>query len=599
VADNVAITAGVGTSILTDDCTTGHAQIVKLAIATDGSATLIPADATNGIDVDVTRLPGYLTDTFGKLNTVGALNDIDVQFFRDDPANLVTVTSANGGTATRTTGLMQLATSTATNGSITTVSRDTVMYRSGGEVFVLFTTAFLDGGVAGCNQRIGLFDANNGFFVGYEGTSFGIVARTGGVDGSQVAKASWNGDQLTAAAGSRYTRGGTPEAVNFALLNVWRLRFGWLGAAPVKLEILSPDGEWVVCHTIRQPNLSATPSIQSTDLPMRAELVKTSGATTVRLNTACWGAGVTYTNVDIVGSGTLGTAANSVINYQTQGTNSLLLRCSTSTTGTAIIEGTANGADWVTMPNVWLVGAAGSPDTVVSAAFTPTAANVYRVPVGNMRAVRVRTATTLGAGTVFHVQGEAGSTMVGFSGAGIGKVEGGVAHDGVDAGPPVKVGMRAVAHGTTPTAVAAADRTDWYANRAGIPFVMGGHPNIQSAEYFASTAATDDNILPAISAGTIYVITCITVACSAANATTPSVRIGFGTTTVPAQGTNQADAVGKVVLSHPGIPAGSGIVKGNGSGIVGIGGDGEELRITCTTPTTSLIVQVDYYTIAS
>jgi hypothetical protein len=216
-----------------------------------------------------------------------------------------------------------------------------------------------------------------------------------------------------------------------------------------------------------------------------------------------------------------------------------------------------------------------------------------------MRAVRVRTATTLGAGTVFHVQGEAGSTMVGFSGAGIGKVEGGVAHDGVDAGPPVKVGMRAVAHGTTPTAVAAADRTDWYANRAGIPFVMGGHPNIQSAEYFASTAATDDNILPAISAGTIYVITCITVACSAANATTPSVRIGFGTTTVPAQGTNQADAVGKVVLSHPGIPAGSGIVKGNGSGIVGIGGDGEELRITCTTPTTSLIVQVDYYTIAS
>ena len=45
MADNVAITAGSGTSILTDDCTTGHAQIVKLAIATDGSATLIPADS--------------------------------------------------------------------------------------------------------------------------------------------------------------------------------------------------------------------------------------------------------------------------------------------------------------------------------------------------------------------------------------------------------------------------------------------------------------------------------------------------------------------------------------------------------------------------
>lgn len=55
MADNIALPA-TGVNALTDDCTTGHAQIVKLAISTDGSATLIPADATNGIDVDVTRL---------------------------------------------------------------------------------------------------------------------------------------------------------------------------------------------------------------------------------------------------------------------------------------------------------------------------------------------------------------------------------------------------------------------------------------------------------------------------------------------------------------------------------------------------------------
>lgn len=61
MADNIQITAGTGTTILTDDCTTGHAQIVKLAISTDGSATLLPADATNGIDVDVTRVSGQVT----------------------------------------------------------------------------------------------------------------------------------------------------------------------------------------------------------------------------------------------------------------------------------------------------------------------------------------------------------------------------------------------------------------------------------------------------------------------------------------------------------------------------------------------------------
>lgn len=43
--------------IATDDAGAGgHVQIVKLAIGTDGSATVIPADATNGLDVDVTRI---------------------------------------------------------------------------------------------------------------------------------------------------------------------------------------------------------------------------------------------------------------------------------------------------------------------------------------------------------------------------------------------------------------------------------------------------------------------------------------------------------------------------------------------------------------
>lgn len=62
MADGVQITAGSGTTILTDDTgAAGHAQVVKLAISTDGSGTLVPADAVNGIDVDVTRVGGNVT----------------------------------------------------------------------------------------------------------------------------------------------------------------------------------------------------------------------------------------------------------------------------------------------------------------------------------------------------------------------------------------------------------------------------------------------------------------------------------------------------------------------------------------------------------
>lgn len=52
MADGVAITAGTGTTILTDDTGAGgHAQVMKLAISTDGSGTLVPADDTNGLRV--------------------------------------------------------------------------------------------------------------------------------------------------------------------------------------------------------------------------------------------------------------------------------------------------------------------------------------------------------------------------------------------------------------------------------------------------------------------------------------------------------------------------------------------------------------------
>ena len=53
-------------------------------------------------------------------------------------------------------------------------------------------------------------------------------------------------------------------------------------------------------------------------------------------------------------------------------------------------------------------------------------------------------------------------------------------------------------------------------------------------------------------------------------------------------------------MSHPGIAAGSGVVEGNGSGILGVGADGEDLRITSEVPTTgSLRVVVSYYTVES
>lgn len=55
MADNVAITAGSGTDVATDQVTgtLEHVQLFKLAIATDGSRTLVPADGTDGLLVNL------------------------------------------------------------------------------------------------------------------------------------------------------------------------------------------------------------------------------------------------------------------------------------------------------------------------------------------------------------------------------------------------------------------------------------------------------------------------------------------------------------------------------------------------------------------
>lgn len=168
---------------------------------------------------------------------------------------------------------------------------------------------------------------------------------------------------------------------------------------------------------------------------------------------------------------------------------------------------------------------------------------------------------------------------------------GNVAHDAVDSGAPVKIGARAIAHGANPTAVAAADRTDLLANRAGILFVMGGHPNAGSLRVNYTSAQTDTAIVT-ISSGLKIVVTEIEALCDKANSVDVQCRVGFGATNTPTGA--------GVVLSHPGIAAGSGVVRGNGGGVLGVGADGEDLRVTCEAPTGgSIDVLVTYYTIES
>jgi len=93
MADNVAVTAGSGTTIATDDVAGVHYQRVKLVNGTLDATDAIGGDATNGLDVDVTRLPALPAGT----NNIG---DVDVLSV---PAPLSTTGNGTAATALRVT----------------------------------------------------------------------------------------------------------------------------------------------------------------------------------------------------------------------------------------------------------------------------------------------------------------------------------------------------------------------------------------------------------------------------------------------------------------------------------------------------------------
>lgn len=168
------------------------------------------------------------------------------------------------------------------------------------------------------------------------------------------------------------------------------------------------------------------------------------------------------------------------------------------------------------------------------------------------------------------------------------QVIGAVAASGADAQAPVKVGMKAIDYGTTTTAVSTSDVTDWFADVTGIPFFIGGHPNVVTLEK-SYTAATTNAVYATLSAvGGKLVVTQAQACCEGRG----DVRLGFGTSTVP---TSQG-----VVLSHPRISTGDWVTRGSGEGVVAVGAAGEALLITVGTPSVgSIRVVTTYYPIQS
>lgn len=247
----------------------------------------IPTARTVKVDTNNIETPIHVIDTdsskriaantiFGDRVTGQKKASLAYQFnygYRERDFNIQQI---NGATVAAADSLVVLSTGTHVAGKAIMESVGYLRYIPGNEAYVFFTAVFTTP-KADSYQRAGLFDDDDGFFVGYEGTDFKITRRRNTVDTSLTIDVS---------------KVLPLEAYDPTLGNVYKISFGYLGFATINFEMLSPDGSWVNIGSIDYPNTSTTTHIANTNLPVRGEIANTGNATDMTLSSGSISAGI-------------------------------------------------------------------------------------------------------------------------------------------------------------------------------------------------------------------------------------------------------------------------------------------------------------------
>lgn len=216
-------------------------------------------------------------------------DSFNIQFLYTIPTDLVTTSTTSTGTVSldsTTTAMALVATGTNSAGAASVSSIAPLRYLPGHEAYVLYTAAFT-AGVASSTQWAGLFDTDNGFALGYNGTQFSILYRrgvTGSVTETITPQTSFSIDLLDGT-------GPSGVVLDPTKLNIYRITYGWLGTAAIGFEVCRRDGVWIPFHAIQRANAYEVPSIYNPVLPMRVEATNAGNTSSLTIKTASWSAG--------------------------------------------------------------------------------------------------------------------------------------------------------------------------------------------------------------------------------------------------------------------------------------------------------------------
>ena len=225
---------------------------------------------------------------FGDQIVSPRLDDISVQFQYNIASNDVTSAVTGSGVVEHNgTNFMRVRAGTgAAAGTAKATSVDTVRYRTGHDIYVYFTCYF-SAPAANGKQYIGLLDAVDGVAIGYNGTNFGTLYRSGGADVFKTQSGFNKNTMLAESFGD-----GSGYVLDPSKVNLYRINLGYLGIAPIIFEVYGgTDFGWVPFHVMEFTNQQTTTHLQNPILPMRVE-VESTGNAVLDIHTPSWNAGV-------------------------------------------------------------------------------------------------------------------------------------------------------------------------------------------------------------------------------------------------------------------------------------------------------------------
>lgn len=217
--------------------------------------------------------------SYGELLVVQPTPVIKVQFVYNLNTRYSTTVTTGSGSFVAENALLTVQTGAAINSSATLMTNAYLTYQPGQGFFSIFPTLFSQG-VAGSTQLSGIGNTTDGFFFGYNGTSFGILHRNNSVD-TWIPQASWNKDNCLGGGGS-----GNPSGVTLdpTMGNIYKVQFQWLGFGAINFFLSSPVNDTMIfLHQIQYPNANTTLSLTNPNLQGMLQVANTTNSTNIFL----------------------------------------------------------------------------------------------------------------------------------------------------------------------------------------------------------------------------------------------------------------------------------------------------------------------------